>query len=133
MKTFDVRSIAISRPANVVFNYIADPARLPEWTNAFARADATSADLVTPNGTVAIMLDTIAGSVAGTVDWKMTFPDGMVGWAYSRVTPDGVDKAVYSFILMAPPVPLEMLEGVLEEQIKTLNNELLSLKARLEA
>lgn len=132
MKTFDVQSIAIHRPAAAVFDYVANPARLPEWTNAFARADAASADLITPNGTVAIALDTIAGS-AGTVDWKMTFPDGTVGWAYSRVTPDGVDKAIYSFILMAPPVQLEMLEGALKEQMKTLSTELLSLKARLEA
>lgn len=131
MKTFDIQSIVIHRPATAVFDYVANPARLPEWTNAFARADATSADLVTPNGTVAIALDTIAGST-GTVDWKMTFPDGTVGWAYSRVTPDGVDKAIYSFILMAPPVPLEMLEGALEEQMKTLSKELLALKARLE-
>lgn len=133
MKAFDVQSVGISRPAGAVFGYIADPVNLPEWTSAFSRADAVSADLVTPNGSVAIRLDTIASSTAGTIDWKMTFPDGMVAWAYSRVTPAGDGKAVYSFVLMAPPVPLEMLEGALAEQIKTLAKELLTLKSRLEA
>lgn len=133
MKTFDVQSIGINRPAKAVFDYIADPANLPSWTSAFARADATSADLVTPNGAVAIRLDTISSPVAGTIDWKMGFPDGTTGWAFSRVTPRDDEKAVYSFVLLAPPVPLEMLEGALGEQMKTLGRELLALKTRLEA
>lgn len=37
---------------------------------------------------------------AGTVDWTMTFPDGSVGTAYARVTPDGEDRAVFCFVLM---------------------------------
>lgn len=53
-----------------------------------------SADLVTPNGGVPIKLDTIADEATGLVDWKMTFPDGAVGMAFSRVTPDGKDKCV---------------------------------------
>lgn len=133
MKTFDVQSIGIDRPAAAIFAYIADPAMLPDWTSAFSRADHTSADLETPNGAVAIRLDTIASEAAGTIDWKMTFPDGMIGWAYSRITPDGESRAIYSFVLMAPPVPLEMLEGALEEQMKTLAEELYRLKSRLEA
>ncbi len=133
MKTFDVQSIAVDRPAAAVFGFIADPGNLQRWTNAFSRADATSADLVTPNGTVPIKLDTIAVEATGTVDWKMTFPDGAVGLAFSRVTPDGKDKCVYSFVLMAPPVPLEMLEGALGAQMATLAKELKALKTLLEA
>ncbi|WP_346914182.1 hypothetical protein [uncultured Roseibium sp.] len=63
----------------------------------------------------------------------MTFPDGSVGTAYSRVTPDGAEKSIYSFVLMAPPVPLEMLEGALSEQMGILARELVELKTRLEA
>lgn len=88
---------------------------------------------MTPCGEVAIRLDTLASQACGTIDWKMTFPNGMIGWAYSRVTPEGDAKAIYSFVLLAPPVPLEMLEGALEEPMKTLANELSRLKARLEA
>ncbi len=133
MKTHDVQSVAIAKPAQVVFDFVADPANLPTWTNAFQRADAQTADLVTPAGAVPIRLETIARSEQGTVDWRMTFPDGSVGTAFSRVTPDGGEAAVYSFVLMAPPVPLEQLEGALSQQRSILAEELVALKARLEA
>lgn len=133
MKTFDVQSIGIARPAGEVFAFVADPANLPKWTHAFKRADKTSAELATPNGAVPIALETTAQDIHGTIDWKMTFPDGSVGHAYSRVTPDGADRAVYSFVLMAPPVPLEALEGALSAQMQILAEELKALKARFEA
>ena len=78
-------------------------------------------------------LETITDESRGTIDWRMTFPDGSVGVAYSRVTPDGRDRSVYSFVLMAPPVPLEALEGALSAQMAVLAQELQTLKARLEA
>lgn len=132
MKTHDVQSVSIAQPANVVFEFIAEPQNLPKWTNAFKRADSTTAQLVTPNGEVPIQLNTIASLESGSIDWELTFPDGAVGYAYSRVTPDGEDKSIYSFVLMAPPVPLEALEGALTEQIKILASELTELKAHLE-
>lgn len=133
MKTHDVQSISIAKPFAEVFDYIANPAHLPEWTNAFKSADDKTAELVTPAGAVPIQLETRAFAEQGTVDWIMTFPDGSVGAAYSRVTEDADDTSIYSFVLMAPPVPLELLEGALEEQKITLAKELVSLKARLEA
>ncbi len=133
MKTHDVQSISIAKPRSEVFAYIANPANLPKWTNAFKSADAERAELVTPNGAVPIQLETRASAEHGTVDWIMTFPDGSMGAAYSRVTEDAGDSSIYSFVLMAPPVPLEALEGALEEQKKTLANELVSLRERLEA
>ena len=117
MKTFDVQSIGIGRSLRQVFDFIAAPANLPLWAHAFKRADAKSAELVTPNGAVLVDLETIADESRGTIDWRMTFPDGSVGVAYSRVTPDGGDRSVYSFVLMAPPVPLEALEGALSAHI----------------
>jgi len=133
MKTFDVQSIGIAKPAAAVFAFVAEPANLPKWTHAFKSADAHSAELVTPNGAVPIALQTITHEGHGTIDWKMTFPDGTEGVAYSRVTPDGAEGAVYSFVLMAPPVPLEMLEGALSAQMEILAGELLALKSLLEA
>lgn len=133
MKTFDVQSIGITKPASAVFAFVAEPSNLPRWTHAFKSADAHSAELVTPNGAVPISLQTITHEENGTIDWKMTFPDGTEGVAYSRVTPDGADGAVYSFVLMAPPVPLEMLEGALSAQMKILASELIALKGLLEA
>lgn len=133
MKTFDVQSVGIKAGAADVFAFVSNPANLPRWTGAFKRADVATADLATAGGAVTIKLDTLADSKAGTVDWKMTFPDGSVGMAYSRITPDGERNAVYSFVLMAPPVPLEALEGALAAQMKLLAEELLSLKTLLEA
>lgn len=133
MQHHDVQSIAIARPAPDVFAFVADPANLPKWTKAFRKADSEKAELATPNGAVPIGLETARNDTAGTVDWKMIFPDGAVGMAFSRITPHGPDKSVYSFVLMAPPAPLERLEGALAEQKALLAEELIALKAALEA
>lgn len=133
MKTFDVQSIGIEASRNRVFEFVAEPSNLPRWANAFKSANARSARLETPQGTVPIELRTDARRDAGTVDWTLTFPDGSAGTAYARVTPDGENRAVFCFVLMAPPVPLEELEGSLEAQRKILAGELLRLKTILEA
>src|SRR3546814_5431215 len=56
MKTFDVQSIGIAKPAAAVFAFVAEPSNLPKWTHAFKSADAHSAELVAPNGAVPISL-----------------------------------------------------------------------------
>jgi hypothetical protein len=132
MKTFDVQSVGIEAPVAQVFEFIAEAGNLPRWTNAFESVSGGEAMLATPQGTVGIKLDTSACRETGTIDWRMTFPDGAVGTAFSRVTPDGEAKSVYSFVLMAPPVALEVLEGALEAQRALLANELLCLKRILE-
>lgn len=131
MTSFDVQGIEIGAPAGAVFAYVADPARLPEWTSAFRSAGNGRAVLATPRGAVEIRLEVLASTAAGTVDWIMTFPDGSRGTAFSRVVPIG-DRSVYSFVLTAPPVPLEEVEGALAEQARTLREELRRLKTRLE-
>lgn len=133
MKNFDVQSIGLSVSADVAFDYISQPSNLPKWTNAFARADTATADLVTPNGEVPIKLQTVTAQEAGSVDWLMTFPDGATGAAYSRITPNGDGESIYSFVLMAPPVPLEALEGALQAQKVILATELEELKGILAA
>lgn len=133
MKNFDVQSVAIACAAGVVFDFVSKPANLPKWTNAFQRADDMTADLVTPAGVAAISLRTVADAARGTIDWYLGFPDGSEGVAFSRVTPNGPGGAVYSFVLMAPPVPLEALEGALSAQIDILAKELIELKGQLEA
>jgi len=40
--------------------------------------------------------------------------------------------AIYSFVLHAPPVPLERLEGALDAQRATLQKELVTLKSLME-
>jgi hypothetical protein len=133
MKTFDVQSVGIEAPRNRVFEFVAEPGNLPRRANAFKSADEHSARLQTPQGTAAIALTTDARRDAGTIDWTMTFPDGSVGTAYARVTPDRENRSVFSFVLMAPPLPLEAVEGALEAQRKILAEELVRLKTILEA
>lgn len=133
MKTFDVQSVGIRAPASRAFDFIADPSNLPRWASAFKRVDGDTALLETPQGAVTIKLATRAQRDAGAIDWRMTFPDGVTGVAFSRVTPDGEAASIYSFVLMAPPVPLEALEGALDAQRATLATELVRLKTILEA
>lgn len=131
MKTHDVQSVELETSARKAFEFISAPENLPRWTSAFKRADSRSALLVTPQGELPIGLRVDSDPAAGSVDWHMTMPDGTVGSAYSRVVPDGAGRCIYAFVLTAPPVPLEKLEGALEEQKKTLREELERLRRLL--
>ena len=132
MKLYDVQQIELAVPARRAFAVIADPRRLPDWAEAFAVADASSATIRTPRGEVRVGLSVAASPEAGTVDWTMRFPDGSVGHAHSRVVELTSDRCVYTFVLHAPPAPLEEIEGALEAQRGTLAHELVRLKALVE-
>ncbi|MBI1224545.1 MAG: SRPBCC family protein [Bacteroidetes bacterium] len=127
-KTFDVQSVELPCNFQKAFDFLANPSNLPKWTAAFTEADEHSAVLVTPNGQLPIGLNTLADASTGTIDWHMTMPDGSIGKAYSRLTALPERHVVYSFVLLAPPVPLEELEGTLEMQKGLLAQELLNLE-----
>jgi hypothetical protein len=133
MRRFDVQGIEIRAPKTAVFSFIREPSNLPKWAHAFQRADAERACLATDRGTIDIGLRTRADEGTGTVDWELQFPDGSTGIAQSRVTPTARDTCIYSFVLHAPPVPLEQLEGALDAQRLTLQRELTELKRIMEA
>ena len=130
MRDFDVQTIEIGAPFDAAFKYISDPRTLPEWTHAFRSVSNARATMVTPGGSVEVGLRVETSRVAGTIDWIMTFPDGSVGRAFSRLIELG-NRTLYSFVLMAPPVPLEQLEGALEEQARVLREELAALQRKL--
>jgi hypothetical protein len=132
VKIHDTQSIEIDVAPGRAFQLIADARALPRWTEAFAEADEQRARLRTPMGEVDIQLRVNAEPITGTIDWYMTFADGSEAVAYSRVLPLAPDRCVYSFVLMPPPVPLEALEGALEQQSRTLASELVRLKEVLE-
>ncbi len=90
------------------------------------------ARLETPAGAVDVGLDVSADADAGIVDWKFAFPDGSVGLAQSRVTETTRGTCIYSFVLHAPPVALEQVEGALAAQRATLRSELATLKSLME-
>jgi hypothetical protein len=132
MKKFDVQGIDLHTTQRMAFSYIADPMRLPQWTSAFASVAKGRAVMRTPNGAIEIGLIVQSSEEHGTVDWLMTFPDGSVASAFSRVVELDSENCVYTFVLTPPPVPLERLEGALEAQSRTLAEELQSLKRILE-
>jgi hypothetical protein len=112
---------------------VRDPGNLPQWANAFVSAGDGHARLETPGGAVDVGLKVAADLETGTVDWWLAFPDGSVGIAQSRVTETTHGTCIYSFILHAPPVALEQIEGALEAQSATLRSELATLKSLMES
>lgn len=131
IKNHNVQSINLSTTKEIAFNFIADPANLPKWTGALKEADDKTALLITPKGELKIGLETKTDKELGIIDWYMTMPDGSVGVAYSRVNVGPDEKAIYSFVLVAPPVPLEEIEGTLAAQIEQLKEELMKLESIL--
>lgn len=130
---FDVKNVALAVPFNTAFDYIADDTKLPEWTNAFAEVSEDGKALMrTPKGEITVQLENNLDRKNGVIDTKMTFPDGCVGTAYSRLIELNEDSCVYSFVLTPPPVALEELEGALSAQAEILERELQTLKANLE-
>jgi hypothetical protein len=132
IKSHSVQSVLIDAPVSKVFDFIADPLNLPRWTSAFKKADQHYALLSTPMGEIEIELLTKSSKATGTIDWHMKMPDGNIGKAYSRVVEDPDGRSIYSFVLLAPPVPVEKIEGTLAEQEVILSNELKNLNRILE-
>ena len=132
MRMFDVQGIEILAPCDKVFEFVKKPAHLPQWAHAFVSATEDRARLETPRGAVDVGLRVSADAEAGVVDWRLVFPDGGIGIAQSRVTETTRGTSIYSFVLHAPPVALEEIEGALEAQRATLQTELATLKLLLE-
>jgi hypothetical protein len=132
MQGFDLQGIALDLPADAAFAFIADPSNPPVWTHAFTSVSPGRAVLRTPQGEVEIGLATEASQPLGTIDWRMTFPDGSVAAAWSRVVALRHDRCAYTFVLTLPPLPLEQLEGALEAQALVLAQELATLQRTLE-
>ena len=133
MRMFDVQGIEIHAPRARVFEFLRHPGNLPQWTHAFVSAVEGRARLETPAGAVDVGLVVSADADTGAVDWHLTFPDGTIGVAQSRVTETTRGTCIYSFVLQAPPVALEQVEGALEAQSATLRSELSTLKSLMEA
>jgi hypothetical protein len=132
MRLFDVQGIEILAPPSRVYQFVRDPANLPLWAHAFRAVRDGHVVLQTPAGAVDVQLDVLAHEHCGTVDWRMQFPDGSVAVAQSRVTDTLRSTSIYCFVLHAPPLALEEVEGALEAQRITLQSELATLKTLLE-
>lgn len=132
MRMFDVQGIEIAASAQQVFAFLQDPANLPRWAHAFTSVHDGHARLETPAGAVDIGLCVFAREETGVVDWHLTFPDGSAAVAHSRVTDTTRGTSIYTFVLHAPPVALEQVEGALAAQSVTLKSELATVKSLVE-
>ena len=132
MRMFDVQGIEITAPHHKVFEFLRDPANLPRWAQAFVSAGNGRARLETSAGAVDVGLSVTAEAETGVVDWQLAFPDGSIGIAQSRVTETTRGTCIYSFVLHAPPVALEHVEGALDAQRVLLRSELATLKSLME-
>jgi len=133
MRDFDVQAIDVSVPRARAFAFVSDRFTLPRWTNAFVSVDDEKAVMQTPAGIAEVDLSVRSHEASGAVDWRMIFPDGSVATAFSRTVELEAERCAFAFVLTAPPVPLEQLEGALDEQSRTLAEELRRLKSILEA
>ena len=132
MRMFDVQGVEIVAPRAKVFEFLREPGNLPQWAHAFVSVAGSRARLETPAGAVDVGLDVSADAETGTVDWQLAFPDGGIGLAQSRVTETARGTCIYSFVLHAPPVALEHVEGALDAQRALLQSELATLKSLME-
>ena len=132
MRMFDVQGIEIEAPPRKVFEFLKEPGNLPLWAHAFVSAGGGRARLETPEGAVEVGLDVSTDADMGVVDWRLVFPDNSVSVAQSRVTETTRGTCIYSFVLHAPPVALEQVEGALEAQRTLLQSELAMLKSLME-
>ena len=132
MRMFDVQGIEITAPRRKVFEFLREPTNLPRWAHAFVSVGNGRARLETPAGAVDVGLDVTADVHTGIVDWRLAFLDGSVGVAQSRVTETTRGTCIYSFVLHAPPVALEHVEGALDAQRALLRSELATLKSLME-
>ncbi len=131
---FEVKNVALAVPYQKAFDYLSNNQNLPDWTNAFAEVkDNGEAVMRTGAAEVPVKLDNVFDPETGVIDTIMTFPNGDVGKAHSRLIKLEDDSCAYSFVLTPPPVALEELEGALAQQAGILEKELLTLKQKLES
>lgn len=133
-QNFDVQSIAINAKPERVFEFLAEPTNVPRWAKGFSEVNGETALMETEKGKMKIGMRMLCNPEWGAIDTVLTMPDGSIGNAYSRVIPndDGL-STIFSFVLMAPPAPLEKIEGIMSEQKEQLAEELLELKKILES
>jgi hypothetical protein len=84
-------SVALERPASVVYEYAADPANLPVWAAGLAEAALKQTDdgwvAESPMGRV--MVSFVERNEFGVLDHVVTLPSGERVYNPLRVIPDG--------------------------------------------
>jgi hypothetical protein len=129
----DTRAVTIGAPANVVFEFVADPENLPRWAIGFCRAirrDGEAPDrwiVTTAQGDLPIRY--VTDAALGVIDFYLSVAPGVEAAAFSRVVPNA-EGAEYIFTqFQAPGMPDEVFEG----QVRALVAELQVLRSFIEA
>jgi len=132
MHTFDVQGIEIRAPRWAVFDFVRDPHNLRSGRMRFNKPTINERiSRLRPGPSLSTCVRSRTKD-AGTIDWSLGLPT----CDRRRAVPGDRDcrgTCIYSFVLHAPPVPLEQLEGALDAQRMTLREELTELKRLLEA
>ncbi len=132
-KNFEIVSIGIKAHPDEVFDYVANGKNLPEWTDFFKEADDSSAIIVTSQGELKVAMETVLNKELGVIDTIIEMPDGTKNYSWSRVSGNKHGReSVFSFTLIAPPLPPDALDKFLAKQKSQLEEELRSLKSILE-
>jgi hypothetical protein len=93
------RSITIDAPTGSVFTYLDDANNLPSWAPAFATTVQPDGDgWIVGQGDVRLGLRIVSDADSGTVDLRVTPPNGRESAVYMRVLPNG-DGAELLFTL----------------------------------
>lgn len=132
LQDYAVHHVELNVSKSMAFDYIADKGNLESWTCAFKNVDGDRALLATPDGEVPISLKVFAFMDEGSVDWEIIFPDSKVAKVFTRLIELDVERCLYCFFLLAPPVPHDRLKEVLAQQSKVVVDELNALKGILE-
>jgi hypothetical protein len=131
MSRTSTQTISIASPPEKVFQFVADPEKLPVWAIGFCKEIRLDDDgrwlVTTPKGEqVAIRQE--ANPELGTLDGVMDMGLPSEGRTYTRVVPNG-GGADYVFTMVQPDgMPDEVFDG----QSAELARELTVLKAHLE-
>lgn len=126
----DTRSVALDAPAEMVFDFLADPLNLPKWAVAFAHSvhrDGDAWRVQTGQGEIGLQISSDAAH--GTIDFRMRPASGVLITAYSRVLASG-DTAEYVFTQFQGP---SMSDAAFEGQVHALCEELTVLKSIMKA
>ena len=126
----DTQTITIRAAYDEVFNYIANPERLPEWSPEFApvmRRDGERWLIV--RGTREVELKVATNAQWGLIDFHTEMVPGVPSVAYSRVVPNGLGSEYIFTQFQGASQPDEAFL----QQRKGMRHELITLKGLLEA
>jgi hypothetical protein len=117
----DTKAVNIDARPDDVFDFLADPANLPQWAVGFCRSirrDGERWIVSTATGQVGIRY--VTDRVLGVIDFYISPGPGIESAAFSRVLPSG-DGAEYVFTQFQTP---GMTDEVFDGQVQALVEEL---------